>query len=108
MRRIRLGDLGQHARAEPVARLREGERDVGVQALELAGVAGAANPGVERCPVVDPRPARRELAANPLLDRRGVDEVGAQRRARRDGGAPTLDAAGRLEPGDGGNEMTGR
>ena len=62
-------------------------------------------PAVERRAVIGSRPARRELAADPLLQRGRRVEVGRQLGARGDGGAPALDAAGRLEPGDGGDEV---
>ena len=55
--------------------------------------------------MIDTRPAGCKLAANPLLHGGCRVEVGAQGGALCDGRAPALDAAGRLEPGDGGYEM---
>ena len=104
----RLGDLGENELPDAVARMRERERDVGVEALELGRVARAADPGVERRPVIGSRAAAGKLVPDALLQRRRGGEVGGQLGARRDGGAPALDASGRLEPGDARHEVTAR
>ena len=76
-----------------------------MEALERAGVAGAADPEGERVARVGARLARGELAPDRDLLRRGPLELVAERRIVCDRRGPPLDPAHGLEPGDGGDEM---
>ena len=101
-------ELGDDALAELVAGAREREAGVGVQALERAAAAGAADAEVERGAAVTAGLAGRELAADDarLLVGGGEArrELGVVVRGRR----PALDAARRLEPRDRSDEVAAR
>ena len=91
----RLRDLGENELSDAVARLRERERDVGVEALELRRVARAADPRVERRAVIGSRAAAGELAPDAAAAERS-----RQRGRRSDRGSPRRrrSSARRLRP----------
>ena len=94
------------SRRRPVTRSRQRIRDVGVQALQLSRVARAADPPCRATP-------RRRGPCVPGAARAGsaaARRSHARDRLRESGSAatclaPALDAAGGLEPRDGGHEM---
>src|SRR5579875_2916303 len=96
--------------AEEVARPRESERRVRVQALEAAAAARAADAEVERGAAVLRRGvrARRELVAQTALLGVGRRQTRRQLGIGADGVAPALDAAGGLEARDRRDEMAAR
>ena len=99
-------DLGEDPLAELVARPGERERDVRVQALELPRVRRAADPERRarrrRRGRSSRRPARAARAAAPRSPRSRLSARSGSRRCRL---APALDAAGRLEARDRGDEV---
>ena len=100
-------DLGEHRLAELVPGAREAKATCAWRHLSAVGVreppiprSSDAPPSVPRSPAASSRRMRR-CSRSPA---RGV----AQRRVVRDRGAPALDPAGGLEPGDGGDQVAAR
>src|SRR3954451_12529317 len=84
--------LAEDPLAELVTGAGEGERGVGVQAFEAASTDRASDP------------SRQLRPQSPLLPG-GSLEAGAQRRIRANGVRPALDAPGRLQAGNGRDEV---
>src|SRR5438093_10461507 len=100
-----VAELGDDAVAELVAPSSERECYVRVEAFELSGVAGSADPQPERRASVRARTTRRQRASHTALLPGGGAETRRQRRIIPGRCAPALHATGGLESGHAGDEV---
>src|SRR5581483_11440151 len=96
--------LGEDALAEEIARLRERKRGMRMETFERRVAArSAADAEVEGSTAVGARPGGGEVAPDAALMVVGARAAGGELGIGGRIGRPAFDAAGCLEPGDGGD-----